>query len=564
VPAQISALPTPPTANDPTNFNSRADTFLAALPAFATQANTVANEIAASAQSASNFASTASAKAAEATGQASQAAASAASALSAPGTNGTSATSLTIGAGAKTFTTQTGKAWIAGQGFFLASSASPVNWMTGVLTAYNASTGAATLQVDTIGGAGTFAAWNCGLAAGRSLPMASQAQAEAGTDNASLTSPLTTAQAIAAQAFPVGSLIETAATLGARWLPCTGLNYLNSAYPSLTSLMPAYINPMTLRLSGNISKIVYGGGVFVAWVYNGSIYNLYTSTDGVTWTSRTNPLGATSSATPTACAYGNGMFVAAKTGALYSSPDGVSWTAKTNPFGVSDAINAIAFGGGTWLTVGYVSGVGGRGYTSTDLMNWTQRSLPGSSIGAQSIAYSSTLSRWVVGLYDGNANYSDNAGVSWTNYNVAPASGTYVNSIVWGNGRFVAVLSNGSVWYSSTGDSAFTEAPTGTAMLAGSYPYQVIHDGARFIVCGDKGVLGQSADGMTAWVALASGVGAAPIYSVARVDPAITTPLVIAASSAGVRSGLDQSTTQFVVPTVTARSPLLPPYIKAS
>lgn len=40
----ITALPTPPSRQDPTNFNDRADAFLAALPAFATEANAVASE----------------------------------------------------------------------------------------------------------------------------------------------------------------------------------------------------------------------------------------------------------------------------------------------------------------------------------------------------------------------------------------------------------------------------------------------------------------------------------------------------------------------------------------
>ena len=41
----ITALPTPPTRDDPINFADRADTFLAALPTFATETNTVASEI---------------------------------------------------------------------------------------------------------------------------------------------------------------------------------------------------------------------------------------------------------------------------------------------------------------------------------------------------------------------------------------------------------------------------------------------------------------------------------------------------------------------------------------
>jgi hypothetical protein len=41
----ITALPTPPTRDDPENFAQRADQFLAALPAFATEANVTAAEV---------------------------------------------------------------------------------------------------------------------------------------------------------------------------------------------------------------------------------------------------------------------------------------------------------------------------------------------------------------------------------------------------------------------------------------------------------------------------------------------------------------------------------------
>lgn len=41
----ITALPTPPTRDDPQNFATRADTFVAALPAFVTEANALAVEV---------------------------------------------------------------------------------------------------------------------------------------------------------------------------------------------------------------------------------------------------------------------------------------------------------------------------------------------------------------------------------------------------------------------------------------------------------------------------------------------------------------------------------------
>lgn len=41
----ITALPTPPSRDDPANFASQADTFLAALPTFATEANALASDV---------------------------------------------------------------------------------------------------------------------------------------------------------------------------------------------------------------------------------------------------------------------------------------------------------------------------------------------------------------------------------------------------------------------------------------------------------------------------------------------------------------------------------------
>jgi hypothetical protein len=41
----ITALPTPPSRNDPANFAARGDAFLGALPTFATEANSLADEM---------------------------------------------------------------------------------------------------------------------------------------------------------------------------------------------------------------------------------------------------------------------------------------------------------------------------------------------------------------------------------------------------------------------------------------------------------------------------------------------------------------------------------------
>lgn len=124
----ITPLPDPPLRSDSAAvFVEKADTFMAALPAFAVEANSVENALLTSTVTA------------------------------------TSTTSLTIGTGSKSLTTQTGKAWIVGSWLYIVSSSSITNTMQGQVTAYNSGTGSLTVNVTSVSGAGTFASWAIGL-----------------------------------------------------------------------------------------------------------------------------------------------------------------------------------------------------------------------------------------------------------------------------------------------------------------------------------------------------------------------------------------------------------------
>lgn len=124
----ITPLPDPPLRSDSAAvFVEKADTFMAALPAFAVEANSVENALITSTVTA------------------------------------TSTTSLTIGTGSKSLTTQTGKAWIVGSWLYIVSSSSITNTMQGQVTAYDPGTGALTVNVTSVSGAGTFASWAIGL-----------------------------------------------------------------------------------------------------------------------------------------------------------------------------------------------------------------------------------------------------------------------------------------------------------------------------------------------------------------------------------------------------------------
>ena len=90
-------------------------------------------------------------------------------AIGSANSNGTSSTSLTIGTGSKTFTTQSGKAWVVGQFVVAADAAAPsTNWMVGQITAYSGTT--LTIDVNQIGGSGTIANWSIGLTGSTKIP----------------------------------------------------------------------------------------------------------------------------------------------------------------------------------------------------------------------------------------------------------------------------------------------------------------------------------------------------------------------------------------------------------
>jgi hypothetical protein len=143
----ITPLPPPPSRGQaPASFVADADAFFDALPDFVDEVNAAGDEIDASVTAAA-------------------ASADAALAAATATTVGTSTTSVAIGTGSKVFTTQAGKNWIVGTWLVIPSAANPANFMTGQVTAYSGTS--LTVNVTAVGGSGTFADWNIGLAGAR-------------------------------------------------------------------------------------------------------------------------------------------------------------------------------------------------------------------------------------------------------------------------------------------------------------------------------------------------------------------------------------------------------------
>ncbi|THJ30933.1 hypothetical protein E8K88_16330 [Lampropedia aestuarii] len=160
----IPVLPTPPSTNDPQNFSPRADGFLGILPEWSDGLDGVAESAKTNATAANERAVAAAASAATASTKANEAAASAELAKNAPTTYGTTAQALNIGAGAKSLTVETGRAFMSGQAVVLAAAANPINQrMYGIVTAYNAATGALSVTVSAFTGSGSVIGWTVTL-----------------------------------------------------------------------------------------------------------------------------------------------------------------------------------------------------------------------------------------------------------------------------------------------------------------------------------------------------------------------------------------------------------------
>lgn len=119
----ITNLPTPPARSDtPTNFITKADAFIAALPLFVTESNAQA------------------------------------AALTLNSTNDTSSTSNIIGTGAKTFTVSSGKSFQPGMYLVIADTAAPsTNSMFGQVTSYSGTS--LIINILSVRGSGTKASW---------------------------------------------------------------------------------------------------------------------------------------------------------------------------------------------------------------------------------------------------------------------------------------------------------------------------------------------------------------------------------------------------------------------
>ncbi len=157
-----------------------------------------------------------------------------------------------------------------------------------------------------------------------------------------------------------------------------------------------------------------------------------------------------------AVAFGKGRFVAVGSDGIGTSTDGIAWTdvGTTSPALLTD----VVFGGDRFLAVGVIGNI----LWSDDVISWQSTTIP-PEIQLNSAAYGNGI--YLVNGVSSKTGYSHAWLLSSTNLSewetVYNSTNVFPDTIVYGNGRFVAGAPNQFLVLVSTNGWDWTEASTG-------------------------------------------------------------------------------------------------------
>lgn len=187
-------------------------------------------------------------------------------------------------------------------------------------------------------------------------------------------------------------------------------------------------------------RYAYGNGVYV--VINSSVagQTVYSSTDGLTFVSRT----ATYTATfiPAEIDFGNGLFVIVTNGATTSnassSPDGITWTVRNVG---TIAQRSVRYSSAAAIWVSAASANGGAFWSSPDGITWTSRA-QGTPVSTGQLLTFSVVNGVFIATFLHNAAVAciqvSTNGTTWVN---RASSGNFAgpNGLLCGSNRFIGL-----------------------------------------------------------------------------------------------------------------------------
>ena len=249
----------------------------------------------------------------------------------------------------------------------------------------------------------------------------------------------------------------------------------------------------TERASGTFNDLLAvasGAGQVVAVGDQGTIL---TSPDGVNWVRRTS--GGTVFHD---VAWNGGLYMAVgynptvfpNQGSIYTSPDGILWTRRSPPF--NGRFNSVTVGNGLFVVVGGEGNI----LSTPDGATWSSQSsdfyrLQGVTRGSSTfVAVGSSVV------------YASTNGLQWWNQNSFPLDSDFgLAGTAYGNGRFVAVSSLGTIFSSANGAQWTNHSSTTTSTLRG-----LAEGNGAQVAAGDNGTILVSTNGGL-WQPCASGTG---------------------------------------------------------
>lgn len=460
----ITALPTPPSRQDPANFSSRADLFLGALPTFATEANALQAAVNNSEVNATAQASAANASATAAANSANAAASSATTLLASANYKGAWST-LSGALNKPASVTHSGKYWLLNTNVADVTTKTP-----GVASEW---TELVVLQSRNIFGD------NTGFRPVSEGEMVfKQVMTNSGASQ----------HRIYKWGANFAALVLSGSMSTIRTSP-DGETWTARSLPS-TYTIDAVTNQGT-----DVIMATSGLGI------------LKSTDSGVSWAHTGSALANASHALGFA---GSTYFalqqLASATGTFQTSTNGTSWSnGGTNPlpFGHTPLLQAIAYNASTTtLIVGGTlnSSATTQAANSANGTSWTARTL-NASVDLRALATNG--SGTVVGVPFGSTSfqYSTNSGDSWSSVTVG--SSNWLDVAYMGSSTtWVAVGSSGAILSSTAPGTTWTSRTSGTAQTLRCVGATT----GQFVAAGDSGTLLTSPDGIT-WTARTSNTG---------------------------------------------------------
>jgi hypothetical protein len=209
----------------------------------------------------------------------------------------------------------------------------------------------------------------------------------------------------------------------------------------------------------------------------GASGNIRTSTDGITWTTRTS--GTTRQLNDIIWT-GTQFVVVGATGTITTSTDGITWTTRTS--GTTSALTGVAYNGNIHIALINSTSI----LTSNDGITWALTTITyGGGSNPSKVTWGNNL--FIISAGSGNTFPRSSDGLTWITSVNAPENPS-PNRVRWTGTQFVAAASGGRVYTSTDGITWVIRISTNTRQ-SNSGLNGVAFNAERIIVVGENALI---------------------------------------------------------------------------